>query len=207
MANCTARLCISHPWGHGNHIFYVTLDIGNPVSSWRQEYLAILCNRLMFGGLATSLGSTWLVWHRFFSFMESTDLPTDVCHVSGMLHRQHLKSPLSTALQHQYAQHSLPTTPISLLTPILGMNFYKDNVEAFLLYTCYLSKSFIYTTKHFHSSTMLINAFFWDVLFLGNEHQRSGYLNEKMCQRIKRTIEIWKGKSGVDIINIKKYNG
>lgn len=82
------------------------------------------------------------------------------CHVSGMLHRRHLKSPLLTVLQHQYTQHFLPTTPISLPTPILGTNFYKDNVEAFLLYTCYPSKSFICTTKHFHSSTMLINAFF-----------------------------------------------
>lgn len=117
-------------------------------------------------GLATSLGSTWPWGHKFSSLMESTKLPTGVCHVSGMLHRQELKS-LSTAIQHQYAHtSSLPSPQSYCLLLAWGITFH---IGRFLFYTCYPSKSCVYAMKPFHSPNILINAFFWDVLFLANE--------------------------------------
>lgn len=162
-AHYTVMICLSHPWGHGNHLFCVNVDGGNPMRSWRWGCLATLCNQFMFGVLTTCLDFACSWWHRFFSFMESKKLPTGVC-----LWDTAKASPSLLPLQHQQINSYSSTPPSHSL--FLDRNQFLQSMEEFPSYTFYPSRSFIYILKPIHSSNVLTNAFFWDVSFLGNEH-------------------------------------
>lgn len=110
--HCTARLCVGHAWEHGNHLFCVILGTGSPMKRQGQGCLTIL--HFVLGILLPP----WLylaMVAQFSSLIESMNLPTGRCHVSGMLHWWTLKSSLPTDFQYQSAQAFLSTTLISLL--------------------------------------------------------------------------------------------
>lgn len=144
------------PWGHGDHLFGVNVDGGNPVRSWRWGCLATLCNQFMFGVLPPPWTLPAHSWN-------PKSYPQ--VFVSEILQRHPLppypfRINRSTLIPQHPSSHSL----------LLDWNRFLQSMEEFLLYTFYPSKSFIYILKPIHSSNVLINAFFWDVSFLGSEH-------------------------------------